>query len=446
MNLKLTLRVFVVFCGLTYAAGCGSSETPSAATDPDMLEGLLDEKESDRESGEKTDEFSEDELASDESMESEESDEAKPRSSRSSTNRRSAFGRKKATLASRSSDRSREKDGAASGDRLELRLKQGDRFPLIKTIEQTLMQKSDDAPAMAQTKLELTIVIDVEQVKSDGILLGVRYSKVVYEHDVNGLRMLYDSSNHQGEVPWDALPYAGMVSNGFSFWLGRDNKIREMVGYREFLERCVAQVPMDRREILLSEISNRFGDDGVANFVDDSIGLLPYDDSVDADAATRVAPGDVWIGERTLMQPIPIHMKSTYRLSAMNETSAEIDITGRITAGDAVGNDQRSRLRITGGHSLGRCVVDRSTGLPTDMTLTRFINMKIVTPDQREIVQEKQIVTTIRAFPEMRRPVADQNGGTGIRQASGTSRKSTGARPIPTSSAPGAPVEAIYPD
>lgn len=326
-------------------------------------------------------------------------------------------------------------------------MKQGDRFPLIKTIEQTLMQKSEESPAMAQTKLEMTIVIDVEQVKTDGILLGVRYSKIVYEHDVNGQNLLYDSSNHQGEIPWDALPYAGMVNNGFSFWLGRDNKIREMVGYREFLERCVAQVPLDRREVLLSEISNRFGDDGVANFVDDSIGLLPYDDSVDADSATRVMPGDVWIRERTLMQPIPIHMKSTYRLTSMDDTSAEIDITGRIAAGDAVGNDQRSRLRITGGHSLGRCIVDRSTGLPTDMNLTRFIKMKILTPDQREIMQEKQIVTTIRAFPEMRGgPVAGGKAGSAIRQASGNATKSKSVQPIPTSSAPGEPVEAVYPD
>jgi hypothetical protein len=257
---------------------------------------------------------------------------------------------------------------------------------------------------------------------------------------------VYDSSNHQGEIPWDVIPYAGMVNNGFSFWLGRDNRIREMVGYREFLERCVANVPVDRRELLLSEISNRFGDDGVANFVDDSIGLLPYDDSVDPDSATRVKTGDVWMRERTLMQPIPIHMKSTYRLTDMNDTSAEIDIMGRIAAGDAVGNDQRSRLRITGGHSLGRCVVDRATGLPTDMNLTRFIKMKIVTPDQQEIQQEKQIITSIRTFPEMRSKDARGNGGSAIRRVSGTSSNGRGAKPIPTSSAPGEPVEAVYPD
>ena len=296
---------------------------------------------------------------------------------------------------------------AALGDRLELRLQEGDRFPLVKTIEQTLQQKSEMAPAFAFTRLELTMAITVEKVTADAILLAVFYSRVNYEHDVAGQRLSFDSSNHQGSVPWDVIPYAGMVGNGFSFWLGRDNSIREMVGYKEFLERCVAQVPLDRRENLLAEISNRFGDDGVANFVDDSIGMLPFDSTVDRDSATRVLPGDRWIRERRLMQPVPIHLSTTYRLSAMNEQTAEIEITGRVASGDAAATVGAGRLRISGGHALGRCVVDRATGLPLEMNLTRLITMKITTSDAQEVVQEKQIVTTIRAFPEARGPVAN---------------------------------------
>ena len=296
---------------------------------------------------------------------------------------------------------------AALGDRLELRLQEGDRFPLVKTIEQTLQQKSEIAPAFAFTRLELTMAINVEKVTADAILMSVFYSRVNYEHDVAGQRLSFDSSNHQGAVPWDVIPYAGMVGNGFSFWLGRDNSIREMVGYKEFLERCVAQVPLERRENLLAEISNRFGDDGVANFVDDSIGMLPFDATVDRDSASRVLPGDVWTRERRLMQPVPVHLSTTYRLSAMNEKTAEIEITGRVASGDAAATVGAGRLRISGGHALGRCVVDRATGLPLEMNLTRLITMKITTSDAQEVVQEKQIVTTIRAFPEVRGPVAD---------------------------------------
>jgi hypothetical protein len=336
---------------------------------------------------------------------------------------------------------------SARGDRLELRLQKGDRFPLVKTVHQTLIQRSEQAPALAETRLELTLVITVEEVRDDAILLGVRYSRVNYAHDVAGQQLSYDSSTHAGAIPWDALPYAGMINNGFSFWLGRDNSIREMVGYKEFLERCVAEVPLERRETLLSEISNRFGDDGVANFVDDSIGLLPYDATVDADAASRVLPGDVWTRERRLMQPVPVQLTSTYRLTDINETTAEIDITGRIASGDAAALNTAGRLRISGGHSLGRCIVDRATGLPLEMNLTRYITMKLTTADEQEVVQEKTIVTTIRAFPETRGPVAAAPMPAPIRRVSGFNESPDS---LPSSLAPpntrSRPVRAVYPE
>ena len=337
---------------------------------------------------------------------------------------------------------------SARGDRLELRLQKGDRFPLVKTVHQTLVQRSEQAPALAETRLELTLVITVEEVRDDAILLGVRYSRVNYAHDVAGQQLAYDSSTHVGAVPWDALPYAGMINNGFSFWLGRDNSIREMVGYKEFLERCVAEVPLERRETLLSEISNRFGDDGVANFVDDSIGLLPYDATVDPDAATRVLPGDVWTRERRLMQPVPVQLTSTYRLTEINDTTAEIDITGRIASGDAAASNTAGRLRISGGHSLGRCIVDRATGLPLEMNLTRYITMKLTTADEKEVVQEKTIVTTIRAFPETRGPVAAAPVSTPIQRVSGFNEPQNPQSSLaqPNSNTGRRAVRAVYPE
>lgn len=344
-------------------------------------------------------------------------------------------------------DQSKSKRPGPVGEKLELHLQQGDRFPLVKTVEQTLIQKSEISPAMARTKLELTMIITVEEVRAEAILLGVRYNRVSYHHDINGQLLSYDSASHQGEIPWDAIPYAGMVNNGFSFWLGRNNSIRELVGYREFLERCVANVPLTRRDTLLSEISNRFGDDGVANFVDDSIGLLPYDNTVDEAAATRVMPGDLWTRERRLMQPVPIHLTSTYRLTSLNHESAEIEITGHVAAGEAGAPSDVGRLRIIGGQSLGRCIVDRPTGLPLEMNLSRFIKMQLTTSDNQSVIQEKQIETTIRTFPQQHgSTVEHQPRKSDVQPASGSMNQPEYAQPIPTQGPGGHAVRAVYPE
>lgn len=334
------------------------------------------------------------------------------------------------------------------GERLELRLNRGNRFPLMKTVEQTLMQKSETHPAFAKTRLELSLAITVQDVQPDAILLGIVYSRVVYEHDISGRRLRFDSAAQQGAVPWDAIPYAGMVGNGFAFWLGRDNRIRELVGYREFLERCVERVPMDRRQSLLAELSGRFGDDGVANFVDDSIGLLPYDASVDEDARTLVMPGDVWTRERRLMQPVPVHMTSTYTLTGINERTAEIEIAGRIASSEAVNSNGPGRVRISGGRSEGTCIVDRATGLPLDVSVTRTLSLRVATEDGVEVQQDKSIVTTIRAFPEFpsERPPAAAEKSAGIRRVSDI-REAGGTAENSTESAgdTGRAVQADYP-
>ncbi len=409
---------------LSASIGCGGADSGSTDVDADLMGELLGSEDDSQDAAEVPRESSDDDVVA-------ESDSADVRTVNSSSKRQpSATGRT-----------------APVGEKLELRLRKGDRFPLVKTVEQRLEQKSDIVPAMARTKLELTLIITVEDVKSDAILLGVQYSRVAYQHDINGQQLSYDSASHRGAVPWDAIPYAGMVNNGFSFWLGRNNSIRELVGYRDFLERCVANVPIERRETLLSEISNRFGDDGVANFVDDSIGLLPYDSTVDEAAATRVMPGDLWTRERRLMQPVPIHLTSTYRLVSLDEKTADIEITGRVAAGEAGAPSDVGRLRIIGGQSIGHCLVDRATGLPLELNLSRFMKMQLTTSDNQKVIQEKQIETTIKSYPEMRGvTVGVQPPDSAIQQASGIRTQSDSVQPIPAHSGNNGPVRAVYPN
>lgn len=286
------------------------------------------------------------------------------------------------------------------GERLQLNLQVGDRFPLIKTVRQGLIQESSSNPLAAETALQLTLAITVEEVSADGIQLGVRYSRVIYEHDIDGRRLRYDSMKQQDNVPWEAIPYAGMINNGFSFRLNPDNTIQDLIGYKEFLERCVARVPMERRETLLSELSNRFGDDGVANFIDDSIGLLPYDGTVDTENAAMVMQGDIWTRERRLMHPIPVYLKSTCTLTDIDSETARIEITGRIASGEATTMDGNGRLRVSSGRSLGHCIVDRRTGLPTEVELTRHLTIQASTADGEAVTQRKTVLTTMRTFPE----------------------------------------------
>jgi len=163
----------------------------------------------------------------------------------------------------------------------------------------------------------------------------------------------------------------------------------------------VQQVPADRRQQLLTALAARFGDEGVANFVDDTIGLLPYNASVDAAQATQVAAGDVWFHERHMTSPVPLNMKSTCRLLSIDGRTAEIDITGRISQ-ETVGVVGQNQVQLRDGRSMGSCVIDQSTGLPVKSNLSSYLNMLVTTADGQTVEQDKRVETTIQTFPNSR--------------------------------------------
>lgn len=277
---------------------------------------------------------------------------------------------------------------------LSLKLKFGDTFSLVKTVQQTLNQKSAAFPAVASTSLELHMDLSVQQLRDDASLLRISYTRVRYEHDINGERQLYDSAMAAANgVPAGLEMYSGMVKNGFSFWLANDNTIRELVGYNAFLQRCVATLPVQQQAAILAGISDRFGRDGVAGFVDDCIGILPYD--ARSGVSSHVSIGDIWTRQRTVMMPVPVEIKSTCRLESMSPTSATIQVTGVLTPSRTSQSD--SPIDIQSGRTMGTCVVDRTTGMPVHVTRDTFVSMAVTTAGGETLAQEKQIRTTIES-------------------------------------------------
>ncbi len=302
-----------------------------------------------------------------------------------------------------SADKAVEPLPPTSEEKLDLRLNLGDRFPLQKIVTQTLTQASPDGPVTSHSTLELLLAITVEEIRGDRKRLAVRYQHVRYRHDVAGQRVEYDSNSPAAPIPLQVQAYHGLVNNGFSFWIGPDNRVVELVGFGDFLKRCVEGVAPAHRQAVQTNLAALSGDEGIANFVDDSIGLLPF--RVDGKGRRAVVKvGDTWTRERQFVQPLPMYESSKYTLKALNDHIAEIDIVGGITCSTTYGpSDQQNkdvRVTVRGGHSFGRCLIDRCTGLPLNSQIERHLDMLVQLSDGVQFEQRKHIVTTIRAFPQ----------------------------------------------
>lgn len=283
---------------------------------------------------------------------------------------------------------------------LQLRLTPGQQFPVRKTVEQTLTQQSGGEPAVGRTRLELWLTVRVEEIASDGHQrLRVDYQRVRYLHDVPGEWFEFDSANSTAPIPLVAVPYRGLVGNGFSFWINGENRIAEVVGFSDFLERCVREVPVDQRAAVLAQFAELADTAEIANIVDDGIGLLPAADE------SQPQIGATWTRERRLGRALPLHVTSRCTLTELSDQAAEISLAGHVAPSTTIGTAgaaQQAGLRVSvrGGHSSGHCRIDRRTGLPLRSTIERHVEMLVEPPAAPPFVQHKHLLTTIETFPE----------------------------------------------
>ena len=284
---------------------------------------------------------------------------------------------------------------------LKLSLQPGVQFPLKKNIRTTLVQTSSDGTEQRiQTDLGLLMAIQVEDVKEGRTLLRVRYNRVDFEQSMDGQKIVYHSQTPPAKIPLAAQAYHDMVNDGFAFWIGKDNQISETVDFHEFLQRCLVHVPADQQKQVLLGMEAGTDENGISDFVDNTIGLLP--------AGREVTPGQEWVRNRNIGRPVPMVVQNKYTLHELTNTEAVVRITGEIIPSQTINRIQQAsdksdaNVTVLGGSTSGICTIFRDTGLPKDSYTERVVHMTVTMGDNLTFDQKKTVLTRVEAFPPVR--------------------------------------------
>ncbi len=280
---------------------------------------------------------------------------------------------------------------------LKLQLQPGDRFPLKKQVITTLVQTAGDGTVQQiRTELRLMMAIQVEAITKGRTRLAVRYNRVEFEQTMDGQTLVYHSVNPPAQIPVAARAYHDMINDGFSFWIGKDNQINEVVGFREFLDRCLVNVPPAQRKQVLLGMEAGSDENGISDFVDNTIGLLPF--------GHVVSPGQEWTRHRSVTRPIPMIVQCRYTLQELTDSEATVKITGDIMPSQTtnqVNLVQGDDINVTvlGGSTTGQCVIFRDTGLPKESFTERVVQMTVEMGNGFAFDQTKTVQTRVESFP-----------------------------------------------
>ncbi len=301
---------------------------------------------------------------------------------------------------------------------LGLNLKPGDQFPLRKIVQQELTQNAPHGePQQNYSRLEMLLAVTVKEKRDERIRLSVRYDRIRYEHQIADEQVRFDSSTAGPNLTTNVVAYRDMINDGFSFWIGPDNQIVEVEGLSEFLDRALRNVPPDQRQDVVLGMEAGSGDSGIANFVDNTIGLLPY--------KKKTAPGDTWDRQQQVSRPLPMVINNLFTLKELTDSYAVIDIRGTIAPSTTLRHQGSPdvQLFVNGGSTLGSCTIYRDTGLPKESRIDRVVEMTVVMPNSVQFRQTKRMTTTIESFPQASMGVPKIVGGNqpgSIQQVSGT--------------------------
>ncbi|GAB4135630.1 MAG: hypothetical protein Tsb009_02100 [Planctomycetaceae bacterium] len=319
-------------------------------------------------------------------------------------------------------------NNASPSEQLNVQLKPGQIFPLMKTVNEKVTQFTPSGPVESQMTLKVLLVIRVQEVLKDRTKLRVDYQRVQFSQNFPGNQIQYDSDTPPRTIPLEAQVYHGLAKNGFEFWIGRDHKVIEPVeGFQEFLKRCVQHVSPEQREAVMTQFVKSTGDDAIANFIDDSIGLLPNHNR-------KVQAGDTWTRKRQVLRPVPIYLSSNCTLKKIDSKIAEIVIDGRVIPSAAYGQTPNQKnaiqLSVVDGHLAGECRIRRETGLPEQSKIRRVFDMRVRLPNGHVVRQRKDSTTTITVYEPQGTPKSIATPNAGARRADQVSKLSPNDRSV----------------
>ena len=278
-------------------------------------------------------------------------------------------------------------------------LKIGDRFPFSKTVENRLIQTDREGVHVSASRAEIAMSLAIDNVLEDGRKqISARYHRISYEQNIRGNRIVYSSDQPVEHVPHEAILYSGLVNNGFSFWIGPNNKVIDVVDFNDFLQRCLRNVPPQYHGILQRQLESTKGEGYISTFIDDSIGLIPHE-SNSSQSDITFETGAVWeLEPQTCETPIPMMTNTRCFLKERSTNTDEVLLTGRISGSPnpfTIQNpDGDLKVLVKGGHSSGVCRFDRRTGFPTDSRIQRSVEFVMDLPDGQSILQTKETLST----------------------------------------------------
>jgi FtsP/CotA-like multicopper oxidase with cupredoxin domain len=222
----------------------------------------------------------------------------------------------------------------------------------------------DMEQAMGEQKVNtgMNMNYNIEVTEDDGNIktLKATYGRTVMKMTGQGTSMEIDSdkvvpAEQEGlnmVVDMMSRMFAALKGKSFIMKVNEKGEITEVQGINELADAMLnnSNIPEEQKPAMEQTFKQQFNDETMKQTFAQSFNIFP---------AKPVAVGDSWEKEASMNMGVAMKMKTTYTVKKIEENTVTLDAQSKISSGNMKMNQT------------GTMIVDKSTGLVTDATLTQ---------------------------------------------------------------------------
>lgn len=250
---------------------------------------------------------------------------------------------------------------AEEGLDLRLRLRAGQRFGTLRTIEQKIVQQSPEFGQEVNQTIAIGTAYEVLEVDEAGTaVLRCTYVTARCRFEAPPIGVVeYDSSNPPEVVPPAVRPFAALLGQSITATIAADGTVKEVRGGKQILERVLSAMELPpglARESMKEQLGRQFDDEAMRESLAQMLSIYPD---------RPVAVGDSWSRRVTVSSPVPVTVENTWTLKDRRDGTAFVEVSARIKSDPEGPPFEVGPMKFhyaLSGEQKGTLEIDESTG------------------------------------------------------------------------------------
>jgi hypothetical protein len=213
---------------------------------------------------------------------------------------------------------------AANKVKLQMKLREGDRYTMQFTTQQSINQTIMDTKQTITQATGIGALMEVTDVTDQGwMTTKTTYQSIQMKQNQNGREVIYDSAKPADAQDPKAKIFQSLLNKSFVITFAPDGTVKAVSGIQELVDGMLStiELPETLKTQFKTQLNEQFGEQAIKSMFEESMKFYPQ---------TPVAIGESWQARQVLSRSFSAIADTTWTLKEVRNRVATIAVDGTV--------------------------------------------------------------------------------------------------------------------